>query len=564
MSYRLHDGFAGAGGSSTGAIQVPGVVVTGAINHWPKAVAVHNANHPDALHICADVSQLHPKAMPPAELGWWSPECTNHSRAKGKKRQVQPDIFGETLPDEAAERSRATMWDVVRFTEYHRYEAVMVENVVEARQWEPFRAWLLAMDAFGYEHQIVYLNSMHAQSKGLPAPQSRDRIYVVFWKKGNRKPDLERMQRPKAFCPTCDTVVDAMQSWKKPDAPWGRYRSQYVYRCPSVTCRNQIVEPAWLPAASAIDWSILGSRIGDRDKPLADKTRRRIAAGIARYWSPLHVEAAGHTYDAADPKHVSYGDPNAYYRAWSTEETLKTLHTIESKALVVPVEGREGKEARTTGLPLRTQTTRHENAIAMPPFIAELRGGGSTARPVADPLATVTASGNHHGLVVPAGGTWNDDARPTGEALRTLQTRDAYALLTSYYGSNEGARRVDEVMGTLTTRDRHALIMRNNGAGDGDGSWASTPVSEVMRTLTTGGHQSVLTPGDLAAAEQRVDDCLFRMLEPHEVAAGMAFPKDYIWEGTRRERVKMAGNAVTPPAARDLVACVVESLEGAA
>ena len=47
---------------------------------------------------------------------------------------------------------------------------------------------------------------------------------------------------------------------------------------------------------------------------------------------------------------------------------------------------------------------------------------------------------------------------------------------------------------------------------------------------------------------------------PLEVAAGMAFPADYIWGGTRRERVKLCGNAVTPPAARDLVAAVAESL----
>jgi hypothetical protein len=36
-----------------------------------------------------------------------------------------------------------------------------------------------------------------------------------------------------------------------------------------------------------------------------------------------------------------------------------------------------------------------------PPFIAELRGGSSDARPVADPLATVCASGNHHALIEP-------------------------------------------------------------------------------------------------------------------------------------------------------------------
>jgi DNA (cytosine-5)-methyltransferase 1 len=69
-----------------------------------------------------------------------------------------------------------------------------------------------------------------------------------------------------------------------------------------------------------------------------------------------------------------------------------------------------------------------------------------------------------------------------------------------------------------------------------------------------------VTDSDLADAEDRVDDCLFRMLEPHEVAAGMAFPTDYLWQGTRRERVKLAGNAVTPPAARDIVAAVAEAL----
>ena len=56
----------------------------------------------------------------------------------------------------------------------------------------------------------------------------------------------------------------------------------------------------------------------------------------------------------------------------------------------------------------------------------------------------------------------------------------------------------------------------------------------------------------------------FRMLEPHEVAAGMSFPLDYQWQGTKRERVKLAGNAVTPPAARDLLTVVAESLGVAA
>lgn len=513
------DLFAGAGGSSTGIVTTGGAVRYAA-NHWGLAVDVHNANHPATDHICADLSQYDPRRIARTDCLWASPECTNHSRAKGRKRTAtgQPDLFGEVLPDAAAERSRATMWDVVRFSEAHRYAAVIVENVVEAVDWEPFQAWLMAMHSIGYEHRIVSMNSMHAQQGGLPAPQSRDRIYVVFWRRGNRAPQLERMQRPRAWCPRCELAVDARQAWK-PGRVVGRYRQQYVYVCPE---DGATIEPGWLPAAAAIDWSLPGQRIGDRAKPLADKTRARIAAGIARYWHPIHLEAAGHTYDAADPAHKAHGDPNGYYRAWSTLDVLKTLHTIESKAIVTPVGGTWTDRSTNVGTePLPTQTTNDGAA-----------------------------------LITPAGGSWNDQALPASHALRALTTRDAYALVAPYYGGSAEARTTDDPIGTLTTVDRYALIQRHNSGGPE----MLTPASEVLRTLTTAGHQSVLTPGDIEAARAQVDDCLFRMLEPHEVAAGMAFPADYQWSGTRRERVRMAGNAVTPPAARDLVAAVEESL----
>jgi DNA (cytosine-5)-methyltransferase 1 len=523
------DLFAGLGGSSTGAEQVPGVRVRIAANHWRLAMEVHNANLPHADHDCADISQVDPRRYPHTDILWASPECTHHSQARGQKRyDAQPDLFGETLPTEAAERSRATMWDVPRFTEYHRYAAVVVENVIDAYHWPAFRSWLGAMDAFGYEHQIVWLNSMHAQGAGLPAPQSRDRMYVVFWRRGNRRPDLHRWTRPLAWCPSCDETVRAIQVFKRPDRPaWGRYRQQYVYRCPNVRCRNQILEPAWLPAAAAIDWELRGQRIGDRDKPLADKTLRRIAAGLARYARPVHLEAAGHTYDAADPNHPRFGDLDAYYRAWPVDEPVKTIHTVESKGiaydpelipLLVPVEGRDGKTAAPATYPMRTQTARNETAllvpaasassdVVVPPFIAELRGGGSKHRPVTHPLATVTAAGNHH-----------------------------------------------------------ALVMRNN-TSRGDGAEMVTPVSEPIRTLTTTGHQSLLEPAangpdgePRASWVPDVDDCLFRMLEPHEIAAAMAFPDGYQLRGNKRERVRLCGNAVTPPAARDIIAAVAESL----
>lgn len=470
----MTDLFCGAGGSSTGALSVPGVSIRMAANHWPLAIETHNTNHPDTDHACADISQVDPRLFPRTDILWASPECTNHSQARGKKREDNtPDLFGDVLPDAAAERSRATMWDVPRFAEYHRYSAVIIENVVDAYHWQPFPAWLMAMDSLGYEHDLVFLNSMHAQAGGLPAPQSRDRMYVVFWRKGNRRPDLEKHTRPPALCPSCGPVK-AMQAWKRHDRPkWGRYRAQYVWRCPNVACRNQIVEPAWLPAAAAIDWTLLGSRIGDRAKPLAPKTMARIAAGLKKYAAP-------------------------------------------AKPLLIPVEGRDGKEARPTEEPMRTMTTRNETA-----FVVPLRAH-NTPKGVQEPFDTFAANGNHH-----------------------------------------------------------ALVMRNNSS-KGDGGEMVTPVTEVLRTLTTTGHQSLLIPyrsnstahptseplptlstvdpAAIASMESRIDDCLFRMLEPREIAAGMAFPATYIIKGNRREQVRQAGNAVTPPAARDLIAAVAESL----
>ncbi|WP_135452592.1 DNA cytosine methyltransferase [Mycobacterium sp. DL99] len=517
MTLTLIDMFCGAGGSSTGALEVPGVKLVAAANHWDLAIDTHAANHPDAEHICADISQYEPRLFPHSDLGWFSPSCTKHSIAQGKKRlDKQPDLFGETLPDAAAERSRATMWDVVRFTEYHQYEAVIVENVVEVTDWPPYLAWLSAMDSLGYAHQVVMLNSMHAQMLGPGAPQSRDRFYCVFWRKGNRAPDLHRLTRPHAVCPECGPVR-AMQSWKKPGNTIGKYRSQYVYVCPHVKCRNQVVEPHARPAAEIIDWGLQGTRIGDRTRPLADKTMARIRAGIDRYWVPLIVEAAGNTYDSADPKHPAHGRAGGYMRAWPIDDPLRTVHTTGGKALVVPVEGRDGKVARLTDEPLRTATARNETGLA---FIAELRGGGSTARAVTDPLATVTASGNHHGLV------------------------------TSYYGTG-GTVPASEALPTVTTVERHGLITPSGG------TWRerATSTAEPIPARTTRE-----TDGIATGFTNNLDDVRFRMLEPREYSRAMDFPDGYRMLGNRREQVRLAGNAVTPPAARDLVGVVAESL----
>ena len=560
------DLFAGAGGSSTGMVAVPGVQIRMAANHWKLAIAVHNQNHPNTDHAASDLHDEDPRFFPRTDVLWASPECTKWSQAAGRapRPAIEEGLFEDPLSDDAATRSRLLMFDVLKFAEHHRYRAMIVENVVDvatkAEYRTAWREWRRQLRNLGYEFRVVSLNSMHAQALGMPAPQSRDRIYIVAWRRGERAPDVDRFMRPRAWCPRCQAVVESRQAFK-PGRTVGKYRQQYVYLHGS--CGTQ-VESAWLPAAAAIDWSIPGTRIGDRTKPLAPKTLARIAAGIARYWRPFTAEVAGHTFERR---------PGV--RTWPIDEVLRTLHTTESKALLVPVEGRDGKDARPAGLVGRTQTTRLETALVAPlhvslmgsraegsarpvthelrtltaegnndylltPFVTNHRGSEGEYRTTAMDgyLPTVTASGTHLGLVTPAGGTWNDVATSTDEALRTLTTRDAYALITRHFSSK------------------------------GEGAEMSTPIWEAMRTLTTKGHQSIVTPGDLAVAEAQVEDCLFRMLAPHEVAAGMAFPADYDWNvlnekgrpPSNRDLVKMAGNAVTPPAARDLMGAVSEAL----
>lgn len=52
-----------------------------------------------------------------------------------------------------------------------------------------------------------------------------------------------------------------------------------------------------------------------------------------------------------------------------------------------------------------------------------------------------------------------------------------------------------------------------------------------------------------------------RRLRTVEMAALQGFPKDYVFQGSRRERVRQLGNAVPVPLARAMIGAVLESLE---
>jgi len=226
--------------SSIGA-ELAGAELRLGLNHWRKAIETHSTNFPHADHDCADIGALTTariRSYPDSDVLLASPECTNHSLAKGGRRiKPQAASLFEDGPsgDDEQERSRATMWDVPRFAEAKLlkgkpYQAIVLENVVDAYKWGAdddgglFASWRMAMSNLGYESEIVWLNSMFAP----PTPQSRDRMYVVFWRKGNRRPNLK--VEPSSWCPSCERVVDGRQAWKR--APLDRERQARPARCP--------------------------------------------------------------------------------------------------------------------------------------------------------------------------------------------------------------------------------------------------------------------------------------------------------------------------------------------
>jgi DNA (cytosine-5)-methyltransferase 1 len=114
----ITDQFCGAGGSSIGATKA-GAELRLAMNHWQLAIDTHNTNFPQADHDCADISASNPRKYPSTDILITSPECTNHSLAKGKPRRFyEKNLWGDVLMDPAEERSRATMWDVPRFADF--------------------------------------------------------------------------------------------------------------------------------------------------------------------------------------------------------------------------------------------------------------------------------------------------------------------------------------------------------------------------------------------------------------------------------------------------------------
>lgn len=576
MSLTFTDIFCGAGGSSIG-LAGAGMELKLAANHWPRAIETHAANFTQAEHVCADVNNYDMRRLPSTDILWASPICTEVSPAGGRSAKTrrapgQGDLleaFGP-ISQKGFERTRATFHDVIRATEVHRYQAVLLENVPDvASRWELFDWWVQGMLLLGYQVQYVSVSSAHVGGEHNPhAPQWRDRLYLVFTRTGIPLPDVD--PRPLAWCRPCQVDVDAVQAWKKPGVRRiGKYRQQYVYVCPNGTCRNAVVEPYVMPAAAAIDWTDLGARIGDRATPLADKTMARIRAGLAMFadrHTMITVNHSGHE-----------GRARPADAAPLPSQTVRIGDGMVSPPMLVPAGGRRQTDGPwPLDEPMRTRLTRESEALVTPgPFLAAAAGhtferpgsGYHRVWPVAtSPMNTRTGTAAE-GLVVPAPfyvkqyGGFADPAamsRPVdGDALGTQTTSDSHSLISpqpfvAVLRNHGTAHSTQEPFRTMAAGGHHhALVIPYRRANK------PTTTEAPLHTMATRDSSALLQP----AVE--VEDCWFRMLKPREQLRAQRFPDSYIVHGNVGEQTMQAGNAVSANVAQWLGERVIAAMDGA-
>jgi len=417
------DNFAGGGGASTGIEAALGRPIDYAINHDAEAIAMHRANHPMTHHLCESVWDVDPRKIAcgrPIGLGWFSPDCTFHSKARG----------GKPFRDRnRARRQRGLAGIVPRWLSATGMNVFMLENVEEFSDWGPllpdgricpqrrgmlFRRWHRQIENLGYQ---IDMRELVACNYG--APTTRKRLFVIGRRDGGEIVFPEAMHGPGL-------------------AP---YRT----------------------AADCIDWSIPCPSIFERERPLAEATLRRIARGVMRYVvhnpRPFIVPITHH------------GD----CRVHGIDEPLRTITTANrgelalcSPTLINTRNGeREGQAPRVRDIqqPFPTVTARGSQGAIVAAFLARHYGGHENdGSAVERPFFTLTTK-DHHALVsshiLKLKGT-SRDGQPVTEPLHTVQAGGQHygevrAFLLKYYGTDQDPR-LTHPLSTVTSKDRFGLV----------------------------------------------------------------------------------------------------------
>lgn len=530
------DNFAGGGGASTGIEEGLGCPVDIAVNHDAEAIAMHEINHPHTKHYCESVWDIDPKQVTggrPVGLAWFSPDCKHFSKAKGGKP--------------VSKKIRGLAWVALRWAATVAPRVIMLENVEEFITWGPigaddkpckknkgrtFKSFCNALKAHGYE---VEYRELRACDYGTPT--IRKRLFLVARRDG----EAIEWPEPTHGSPTSQDVINGL---KLP----------------------------WRTAADIIDWSIPcpsifldkeeGKAQGVR-RPLADKTLRRIAAGIMRYVvnadepffitehangstqrnmpgrSPVRTICAqvkgGHFAVVAPtlaPLLVGAGGPTYSGKPKSVVDPLNTVPTQNHGALVAAFLAKHytGVVGSSLEAPIGTVTSVDHHSLVTAHIQRDF--GRSVGHSADSPVGAITAGGGGKTALVSSNlvklrGTCKDGQPVTGPTA-TISAQgnhlaEVRAFLIKYFGSAADGQELDGPLHTVTSKPRFGLVI-------------------------------------IHGEPYQIVDIGMRMLQPHELFAAQGFPADYIHDRkpdgkplTKEAQVRMCGNSVCPPLAAALV-----------
>ena len=417
------DLFCGGGGTSTGMINafrragVNDYQLIG-VNHWNIAIETNKINHPFEKLYCSTIQNVKPReAVPSGRLHflWASPECTNHSRAKGGRPKD--------------EQSRATAWDILKWAQELYIDRIYIENVIEFLEWGPidskgrpmaskkgetFRAFVAALESLGYH---VDWQAMNAADFG--APTSRVRL-----------------------------IIQAV-----------RGRGRIVWPEPTHAKEpGMFGEKPWRSAREIIDWSIPGKSIFARKKPLAENTIRRIESGIRKYWG-----------DWAEPfLAILRGTKDSQCRA-SVRRLNEPLPPVSAggvhagimKPFLVRYNGGEDRH-HSINEPVPVLDCSNRYGMVEPLFIPQQSAG--TVKPVSNPLPTVAAAGAIS-IVEPFILSQKFSNAPVDcrKPLPTITTVNSFSIIEpfmiKFYGNEHGAESLKDPIDTICTTDRFVLVL---------------------------------------------------------------------------------------------------------
>lgn len=285
-------------------------------------------------------------------------------------------------------------------------------------------------------------------------------------------------------------------------------------------------------------------------------------------------------------------DPTAdERRSKSLDEPLGALHAGGGKYAVVEpfvLSQASGGAPRSVDDPVPTMTTGGAGGAhaLISPYYGS--GSGETCTSADDTLPTITTKGRL-GVVVPVtNGSGGPVPRSTDEPLPTMTTAKggefAVVMPITHHDGSDRARQLEEPLPTITGANRGELAFITAQHGERPGLFRCDACQEefedrfatavgglapaecprcgeeerivVLRAGQAPRIHSIEDPTPTVAATGHVDlvegvegyDILFRMLEPHELAAAMGFTSEdqaYEFAGTKTDKIKQIGNAVS-------------------